>query len=86
MNTEILQLSPDDKTIPGKGNEIEGPEMSSPTAGDTASPTGAVHGMNRFKAVTPKLSAATDPFFLDMDYIASLSKPVNSGVQGLRER
>lgn len=84
MNTEILQLSPDDKTIPGKGNEIEGPEMSSPTAGDTASPTGAVHGMSRFKAVTPKLSAATDPFFLD--YTPSLSKPVNSGVQGLRER
>lgn len=79
-------MSPDDKTIPGKGNEIEEPEMTSPTAGDTASPTGAVHGMNRFKAVTPKLSAAADPFFLDMDYTPSLSKPVNSGVQGLRER
>ena len=62
-------------------------KLTSPVPGDTASPTGAVNGVKRaVKAATPKLSAAADPFFLDMDDTPSSSKPANKGVQSLMER
>ena len=56
--------------------------------GDTASDTWAVNGVKGVvKAATPKLSAAADPFFLDMDdNTPSSSKPANKGVQSLMER
>jgi len=76
----LSEIPPDDKGTPANskpGNE----ELTSPIPGDTASPTGVVNG-----AVMPKLSAATDPFFLDMDNTPSTSKPVHSGVESLRER
>jgi len=62
-------------------------ELTSPVPGDTASPTGAVNGVKwAIKAATPKLSAAADPFFLDMDDTPSSSKHANKGVQSLMER
>ena len=76
----------DDKVTPLNTSNSEDQELTSPLPGDTASPTGIVTGVKGVKAATPKLSAATDPFFLDMDVSPSISKPVKSGVQNLRER
>ncbi|XP_022798593.1 claspin-like isoform X2 [Stylophora pistillata] len=62
-------------------------EHASPLIADTASPTaaaGAVKVMS--KAATPKLSAATDPFFLDLDADPPMAKPLSSGVQSLKDR
>lgn len=60
-------------------------DITSPLPGDTASPTEVTGDIKRIKAVTPKLSAATDPFFLDIK-VPATSKPINSGIQGLRDR
>ena len=77
----------DDESTPGNISKPDEHDSTSPLPGDTASPTGVVKDVQGFKAATPKLSAATDPFFLDVDMSAtSLSKPVNSGVQSLRDR
>ena len=78
---------PEDHTLPGNNNMPEDQELASPLVGDTASPTGSATGVKvTFKAATPKLSAATDPFFLDTDVTPSVTKPVGNGVQSLRER
>ena len=71
---------------PVSDNKPDDHKLTSPVPGDTASSTGAVNGIKgTIKAAMPKLSAATDPFFLDDDTLSS-SKPVNKGVQGLMER
>ena len=62
-------------------------ELASPLIADTASPTAAVDAVKMMsKAATPKLSAATDPFFLDLDVTTPVAKPISSGVQSLKER
>lgn len=72
---------------PVSNDKVDDYKLTSPVPGDTASPTAAVNGVKgATKAATPKLSVATDPFFLDMDSTPSSSKPVNKGVQGLMER
>ena len=54
---------------------------------DTASLTGVVNGVKgAIKAATPKLSAATDPFFLETDATPTFFKPTNKGVKSLMER
>lgn len=54
---------------------------------DTASPTAVVDAVKMMsKAATPKLSAATDPFFLDLNVTPAVAKPISSGVQSLKER
>ena len=82
----ITEIPLDENVAPVNNSQVEVPKVTSPTSGDTTSPRGAVNGVKSVKAATPKLSAATDPFFLDMDSTLSSSKPVNSGVQSLRER
>ena len=75
----------DDKATPGNDSKPDDHDITSPLPGDTASPTGVVKGVKGFQAATPKLSVATDPFFLDVD-ISATSRPINSGVQSLRDR
>ena len=58
---------------------------STPLHGDTASPN-IFNGVKVLKAVTPKLSAATDPFFIDMESPTKQKPVVKSGIQNLRER
>ncbi|XP_029207687.2 claspin-like [Acropora millepora] len=58
---------------------------STPLHGDTASPN-VFNGVKVLKAVTPKLSAATDPFFIDMESPTKQKPVVKSGIQNLRER
>jgi len=76
-----------ENTSPVSDDKPDDHKLTSPVAGDTASPTGAVNGVKgAIKAATPKLGAAADPFFLDMDDTPSSSKPANKGVQSLMER
>ena len=82
----ITKITPDDNVAPVNNSQVEAPKVTSPISGDTASLTEAVNGVKRVKAIMPKLSAATDPFFLDMDSTLSSLQPVTSGVQSLRER
>ena len=81
----LSDIPHDDEATPGNDSKPDDHDIISPLPGDTASPTGVVKGVKTFQAATPKLSAATDPFFLDGD-ISATSKPVNSGVQSLRDR
>ena len=74
-----------EQDIPNSGGKPVDSDITSPLPGDTASPTEVTGGIKRIKAVTPKLSAATDPFFLDIE-VPAISKPINNGVQSLRDR
>lgn len=60
-------------------------EISTPLPGDTASPK-VFKGVKVLNAVIPKLSAATDPFFIDMESPTRQKPVVKSGIQNLRER
>jgi len=76
-----------ENTSPVSEDRVADHKLTSPVPGDTASPAGAVNGVKgAVKAATPKLSAAADPFFLDMDDTPSSSKPASKGVQSLMER
>lgn len=60
-------------------------EISTPLPGDTASPK-VFKGVKVLNTVIPKLSAATDPFFIDMESPTRQKPVVKSGIQNLRER
>ncbi|XP_078349203.1 uncharacterized protein LOC144634183 isoform X2 [Oculina patagonica] len=85
---ETSASPPESQILPPSDDAPDDLKLTSPVPGDTASPTGVVNGVKEtIKAATPKLSAATDPFFLDMDATPTLSKPANNkGVQSLMER
>ncbi|RMX43989.1 hypothetical protein pdam_00017576 [Pocillopora damicornis] len=80
-------IPPGNQTSPVGNGKPADQELASPLIADTASPTAAVDAVKVMsKAATPKLSAATDPFFLDLDVTTPVAKPISSGVQSLKER
>ena len=80
-------IPPENQTSPVGNGKPADQELASPLIADTASPTAVVDTVKVIsKAATPKLSAATDPFFLDMDVTPAVAKPISRGVQSLKER
>ena len=80
-------IQPENQTSPVGNGKPADQELASPLIADAASPTAAVDAVKVIsKAATPKLSAATDPFFLDLDVTPPVAKPISSGVQSLKER
>ncbi|XP_068730947.1 claspin-like [Montipora capricornis] len=82
---EVWPSDPHSDKMKQDGDEkVDNCDISSPLVGDIASPQG-INGEKSFKAVTPKLSAATDPFFLHILDNPSTAKP-KSGIQSLKDR
>lgn len=80
-------IPPENQTSPVGNGKPADQELASPLIADTASPTAVVDAVKMMsKAATPKLSAATDPFFLDLNVTPAVAKPISSGVQSLKER